>query len=280
MLLKLLKYDMKSIWKIAFVVSLISLAASAAGGVGLRFFMDETKNPDSSPFILIAFFAVLVAIFAMVATNVVISIFVYVRFYKNLYTDEGYLTFTLPVSRRQILLSKTLNSLFWSLYQAIILIISLFIFTLFLPRSDNSGAVGDLITDSFVSLVELSSGWDVLSAIFLILTVIAYAIFGVCLVHFCISLTAMLVKRGRLIVGIILYIAISGAAEALIQVLFIGEALIFDLLFGYGTQALDSPAAHAFAAGMLFIDLIISVGVLFLTYFLTQKIIDRKLNLA
>ena len=33
---------------------------------------------------------------------------------KNLFTDEGYLTFTLPVTPDQILLSKVINGILWS----------------------------------------------------------------------------------------------------------------------------------------------------------------------
>lgn len=41
------------------------------------------------------------------------SVFVVIyRFYKSRFTDEGYLTFTLPVSNHQILLSSFLNSIF------------------------------------------------------------------------------------------------------------------------------------------------------------------------
>ena len=41
------------------------------------------------------------------------SVFVVVyRFYKRCFTDEGYLTFTLPVNQHQILLSSFLNSVF------------------------------------------------------------------------------------------------------------------------------------------------------------------------
>ena len=42
------------------------------------------------------------------------------RFYKNLMTDEGYLMFTLPVSRSQLIWSKLLVALVWSVLSTVL----------------------------------------------------------------------------------------------------------------------------------------------------------------
>ena len=53
--------------------------------------------------------------------TVVINI---VRFYKNLVTDEGYLTFTLPVSSKQIIASKLISSLVMDILMAFAILVS------------------------------------------------------------------------------------------------------------------------------------------------------------
>ena len=42
------------------------------------------------------------------------------RFYKNLMTDEGYLMFTLPVSRSQLIWSKLIVSMAWGILSAVL----------------------------------------------------------------------------------------------------------------------------------------------------------------
>lgn len=56
--------------------------------------------------------------------TVVINI---VRFYKNLVTDEGYLTFTLPVSSKQIIASKLISSLVMDILMAFAVLVSTFL---------------------------------------------------------------------------------------------------------------------------------------------------------
>lgn len=48
------------------------------------------------------------------ASCVTIMVILVVNFYKTLITDEGYLTFTLPVSPTEILLSKVVNGIIWN----------------------------------------------------------------------------------------------------------------------------------------------------------------------
>ncbi|MBQ3041136.1 MAG: hypothetical protein IJD42_06015 [Clostridia bacterium] len=48
------------------------------------------------------------------ASCLTIMVLLAVNFYKTLITDEGYLTFTLPVAPSQILLSKIVNAIIWN----------------------------------------------------------------------------------------------------------------------------------------------------------------------
>ncbi len=50
-----------------------------------------------------------------------------VRFYKNLFSDEGYLTRTLPVTSGQHLLSKTIAGSIWGSLDMILLLASFYI---------------------------------------------------------------------------------------------------------------------------------------------------------
>ena len=68
-------------------------------------------------------------IFGIVVFISCTAIFTYIyiayRFYKNVFTDQGYLTNTLPVTPGQIILSKMLNALLWIIIDVIVLVLSL-----------------------------------------------------------------------------------------------------------------------------------------------------------
>ena len=55
------------------------------------------------------------------------SLLTAIRFYKNLFSDEGYLTLTLPVTRGQHLFSKTIVGTAWCLLDQLLLLGSIFL---------------------------------------------------------------------------------------------------------------------------------------------------------
>ena len=98
MLRKLLKYDLKAIFKFWWIVF---------GG-----FCDNILNTyegDAWSVYLMMSMGSLSGTFLNLALPVVTFVLIFIRFYKNFFTDEGYLTFTLPVSRRKLMLSKIIS---------------------------------------------------------------------------------------------------------------------------------------------------------------------------
>ena len=141
MLGKLLKHEWKSIWKIP--VLLIGILMITAVIAGLTFALpiwesDWIGLPLSGIMLLLLFY------FAMIAASVGITVYMAVRCYKSMFTDEGYLTHTLPVSSRQILNCKVITMSVWTLITGIAIIISLVVFggVTFLALSTKSSRFG------------------------------------------------------------------------------------------------------------------------------------------
>ena len=102
MLVKLLKYDLTKILKFISVFYIITLTLS----ILTRFFI----NTDS-PFIVFIIGRILsgavISMFANILINCIMGIWIR-SFARNVYRDESYLTHTLPVTKKQIYLSKFL----------------------------------------------------------------------------------------------------------------------------------------------------------------------------
>ena len=114
MFAKLLKHEWKSSSKI---LGLLSLAALGAGIVGTILLQVQNHIPNNSIWQDIS-----TTVFGPIMTLVVVTLIAYIfgsmiylvyRFYKNKFTDEGYLTFTLPVTTRQIFLASLVNMTGW-----------------------------------------------------------------------------------------------------------------------------------------------------------------------
>ena len=108
---KVLKYDMRSIYNIWWIIAATVLGVSVFGAFALRFTIANINDPDGSLLAVFSMFAAILSIVAVISSIAVTSLLTHYRFYKNFYTDEGYLTFTLPVSRKVLLLSKTVNAM-------------------------------------------------------------------------------------------------------------------------------------------------------------------------
>ncbi len=121
---KCLKYDLRAFGKIWLIAAAVVLAVAILGGIGMGNFVyacsdfdtvPQSANPDTTSDLwfftqlfvgLISIFAVFSAVtIFMLGTEIAICL----RYYNHLFTDQGYLTFTLPVKRSTLFWSKTVS---------------------------------------------------------------------------------------------------------------------------------------------------------------------------
>ena len=105
---KLLKYDFRALFKTWWIFAVVIISISFISGLLINV---SLKEKDSK--LLLSIFASLSAaftFFAMFAFCISPLIISSVRFYKHLFSDEGYLTFTLPVKLKHIINSKLIST--------------------------------------------------------------------------------------------------------------------------------------------------------------------------
>lgn len=129
MLKKLYKYDLKSVSLLLFILHAVLIVYTVIGRIGI--FVAEKAQAFSSleasrlwgiagAFYILGF---VLFIFAIVVATIV---FLGIRIQKNLFSDEGYLTHTLPVTPAQLLWSKIFVIWTWSVIDFICVAISIF----------------------------------------------------------------------------------------------------------------------------------------------------------
>lgn len=129
MLKKLYKYDLKSVSLLLLILHAVLIVYSLVGHIGFFFLKGgesfHTFEVSNLWGIAIGFY---VLGFALFIFAIVIATIVYlaVRIQKNLFSDEGYLTHTLPVKPSQLLWSKVFVIWTWSVIDFICVMISVF----------------------------------------------------------------------------------------------------------------------------------------------------------
>lgn len=111
MFAKLLKHEWRATRGTLGLLCLISLGASMMGGMTMRYLIGASEQQTQQNLIVVLnVLGLVAAIIALSITGVAALVLLIGRFYKSRFTDEGYLTFTLPVTAHQNLLASLLNT--------------------------------------------------------------------------------------------------------------------------------------------------------------------------
>ena len=115
MLKKILLYEYRAIRR-QFLVMAILFAAVGVLGSLLGILIEALATSEHFYFFYSLLVMAELAVAAVPLLLLLVSGFLLLyRFYTSTFTDEGYLTFTLPVKRSTILLSKTVNAVIWTI---------------------------------------------------------------------------------------------------------------------------------------------------------------------
>lgn len=120
MLKKLIKYDLKYLFSITWIFYLLTLITS------ILLFIFNQYELDKKYMYLNGIYGV-IGLSLIILLILLLGFVIYKienRFNKNIYSDEGYLTNTLPISQSKLYISKILSSIIFLLSSGVIIIIS------------------------------------------------------------------------------------------------------------------------------------------------------------
>lgn len=285
MLKKLLKHELKYVWRIWWILALVMVGLSIGGGLTQGVIERAEQSSIYVPITLFSTLLLLLCILFIIGSVIGLYIMLLVRFHNHMFTDEGYLTFTLPVSRRDVLLSKTLNAVIWTVAHTVLIGICIDLILIF----SNLSSVGEV---SFVNLISYSigelfeiawntcGGWTIAFSIEIPVLIVIGIFFSTCLIQLCITIAATVAKKGRLIVGIGIYYLASTVLSFVSQIIAVG----FTALMASGLSTVLAGITDAQGYGLLALLLLIGIAILstftLFIYFLNRNILERKLNLA
>ena len=288
MLKKCLKYDFEAVMRTWWIVALSMLGAAVIAGLGFRFFSQcmVAEEVHEGLTVLAAFVAMgsYFCIMAMIIGMTVSFILIFWRMYTHFYTDQGYLTFTLPVKRSTLYLSKVIMATVLEAATVGVLILGILFIVLVVPPTEGGEFFISMdwlagISDFLRMLVDLAGWWLILWVPVTFAIVILLALFQTGLIYLCITIGAVVAKRHKLVAAIGIYYGVNMAVGI------VGEILL--LLLASGIAAIIYAAAAAGGAVLgLTVTAILVIFALALAvlsailHFMTVNKLERKLNLA
>lgn len=266
---KLLKYDCKDLFKYWWIVATITFILSILGGLCLKINNYDKELPAIVYVMSAVIMALVVFSFAVFALLTVIITFA--RFYRNFFTDEGYLTFTLPVKKSQLLASKLISSTFITILTALVCIVNGF--TIFYIAEGS-----DFIEELVQFIEELVKHLGIYTWVYLlegILILIAAAVFSYLLMFCCITFGSIITKKAKVLASIGIYYGVYNILFVIFEIFILfGAETISRWMYDFSMQATKGVVALILFGILLFISLFCS-----LLYTLQYWMIDRKLNL-
>lgn len=222
----------------------------------------------------------------LVAVSVGITAYLGVRFYRTMYTDEGYLTHTLPVTEGRLLFAKTLISGIWMLIISLGIILSVFglltfMISAMLPDGYSLSDfwrefrnVYDMELREILALAEAEMGMNFLGYfIYMIVSLILGAFTSVMTLFGAISMGQLFTKH-RVLMAIASYIAVSVFKGIFSSVI---EGIVTNIYTNSRSQSFKIVGSYINTN--MIIGFVLSVVFAGLLYLVSWLVNTRRLNM-
>jgi len=259
MLIKLMKHELKATARLLVPLYLILLCTTLINRIVLRLDIYDGILKIIPSFLIFAYILLIVTIL------IVTVLLMIIRFYKNLLTDEGYLMFTLPAKTNQLITSKLIITIFWTIFSIAAILSSLYIV---FATPERMTIVTTGIKEALAELKSIDG-----NLFFLITEVIIMCLVGlvanILLIYVSIAV-GQLMNKQKLIGSFLAYVAISTAVQFIMVII-----LVIIGVANLDNTATISTLPKIFLPACIVISMIGCVGF----YAATNYIFKRKLNL-
>ncbi|MBQ1171394.1 MAG: hypothetical protein IIX48_02170 [Lachnospiraceae bacterium] len=273
MLKTLLKYEWKDTWGLCTVCNGIALILSVIGAlmISLWHYSDDRTFTDTQTTMLgvVFSFYIIIYIVSVFAIVLVMKYYFFLRYYKNLFTDQGYLMHTLPVKSTDLINSKLIIAVLWQFITGIVVAICIVLISFSFTNIFAELSITDFAEafhDIEIELEELMKGIPLIVSA--VICGLISPVFEMLLMYMAVGI-GQLSKKNRLLLSILVLIGI-----------YIGKRFISSLL-SFPLQMFvinEDPSLTSVNIGSVLLTLAI-VGSTVGLYFLNKYFIEKKLNL-
>lgn len=271
MFAKLLKHDTRAVFKYWWIGAVISMGLSVLGGFAWK--VSSVRNTQYTAIQDLTTFLFAFCVLGVIMLSVYTYIILLVRYTKNFFSDEGYLTFTLPVKKVTLIDSKIAVAFIFNLASYAVMYLDFLIMDLF--SADD--LFSDLLGFAWEDFYKAFGAYTVPYLILFVLISAAFTLCSIALIYFCVTFACVVVKKAKVLVGIGLYQAFTWLVFSLVRVIVVSASF----------NAYDPSVEDLWSMFTLQTGLFVLLGILGILivvfaafYFVITVILSRKLNLA
>lgn len=252
MVIKLLKHELYCLFRVA-TIPLIVMVLLA---ILCRLSLVSSGGEGLSAFLLLFY------MFAVMASLLVCAFLGITRFYQSLFTGEGYMTLSLPATPDEIIWAKLLSSIITVLTGIVICVLSACIFLI--------GVGEDIMTEFASAMSGINEGFGMiwssepLAVVEAILLILVSVPAGILECYFVMAIAQLFTTKNR-----------TGIAVAL----YIGIAFIWGILSPIFIAPIMTRAMNISVHLYLWIEIVFTVAVELVCYFVVRYILRNKINL-
>ena len=217
MLGKLIKHDLKATWKVAVSLDAVLLLLGILTALMIQALphVGESFGMGLFMFSFMGLFYI-----GIIAANLITLIYLVVRYYRNLYTSEGYLTFTLPVKSDNIFHSKVITGALWMFLSYLFTFIALAIMGFgFMKAVDISW---DRAMQGLSEVFTFMGMNDPKFCAIMLITILITPVAGVVSMYFCISI-GQLWQEHKVLGAVLCVVGLYVINQIVTQAVFLGS---------------------------------------------------------
>lgn len=269
MLGKLLKHEWKATWRYLALLNGATILIALIGKIGLLL------KPNLPEFVILLYVALYTIL--LFGASIVNLVLLSIRFYRNLFTDEGYLTNTLPVTAACKLNVKILNCLFWVFINTICTILSVVLFVTSIAKPSEFQWFLAEWQKLFMELIGTSSQFWAL--FYLLFSSITGTVFLILMIYFSISIGCAFNSHkvlASVITFLLTYVVVQVLSTALMMLAGFHKVLRSMLYLS------ETLGKHTYLPSYQNVQLwswIFSLVATAIFYFVTRYMMTKKLNL-
>lgn len=273
MLRKVFKYDFNSIMKYWLPCALISLVVALTAGL-LGFMLDTMGDKYQTLNVLLSTVMVL-CIIALIIFAVSGLVFAIIRTNKSFFTDEAYLTFTLPVKKSSLINSKLINIALFSAMSTLLCIIDIIIVFLICDSYELTRFLSQLWSGICRFIANYTGLYTPIHVVMILVLSLVSAFMSSSVLMLCLSISSIIVKKHKILVAVVIYYFYNVVLTTFFSITLFGNGF-YQLIAKMMLMTKDGVNLSFIMIMLASIGISGLIGLIF--YMLTNYLFDKKLN--
>lgn len=198
MLKKLLKHDLSALKRTLLTLMSVVLVSSVFSAVIMRLASFSAQTEGTAPAVPLASTAVFVFfnVILILVCPLISLILSAMYFYRSFYTDEGYLTFTLPVKRSALLASKYISAVIWLAISFAVSLLSVAVALIFGAATDKIADI-NVLSDVMKTVLMFTSGDSVAVFVRHAVGAVIYLLYFIAVIYLAVTVGSIVASKHR-----------------------------------------------------------------------------------